>query len=357
MSASSATALSEGHDELLGRVQELQAKLDSAGDPATRELAEELVSAVVQMYGAGLERIVELVARRGRGGQAPRADARRGGAGGGAPVDPRPAPGATAGAGAGRARAGTPLHGIPRRQRRAARAGGGRRADRPTRQLLELRCLDRHARVRDQAGARGGGPRSGGSRGRGRGGRFHRCSHRPLTPVGRRRLGTRVAACRRHRAADGVVGLSCAAGRCDKRRGKRSPRSGEGHRVGRRGAVRPLQDDGPRGPPPPAESGRAQDRVRVRELLGTALRRCRVPPDRRADAVASGARATRGGVGQLSDSDRTRVPHGARAPPAASSPCTQVLVARPRASCTSPRGAGWSSSIRSWPISSPTSRR
>jgi Fe-S cluster biogenesis protein NfuA/nitrite reductase/ring-hydroxylating ferredoxin subunit len=54
----SATALSEGHDELLLRVQELQAKLDSAGDPATRDLAEELVSAVVQMYGAGLERIV-----------------------------------------------------------------------------------------------------------------------------------------------------------------------------------------------------------------------------------------------------------------------------------------------------------
>lgn len=54
----SATALSEGPDELLLRVQELQAKLDSAGDPATRDLAEELVSAVVQMYGAGLERIV-----------------------------------------------------------------------------------------------------------------------------------------------------------------------------------------------------------------------------------------------------------------------------------------------------------
>jgi Fe-S cluster biogenesis protein NfuA/nitrite reductase/ring-hydroxylating ferredoxin subunit len=54
----SATALSEGSDGLLLRVQELQARLDTDGDPATRDLAEELVSAVVQMYGAGLERIV-----------------------------------------------------------------------------------------------------------------------------------------------------------------------------------------------------------------------------------------------------------------------------------------------------------
>ena len=69
MSSSSATALSEGHDELLGRVQELQAKLDSAGDPATRELAEELVSAVVQMYGAGLERVVGLLLAAGEEGR------------------------------------------------------------------------------------------------------------------------------------------------------------------------------------------------------------------------------------------------------------------------------------------------
>jgi Fe-S cluster biogenesis protein NfuA/nitrite reductase/ring-hydroxylating ferredoxin subunit len=54
----SATAQRAGQDELLLRVQDLQAKLDSDGDPATRELSDELVSAVVQMYGAGLERIV-----------------------------------------------------------------------------------------------------------------------------------------------------------------------------------------------------------------------------------------------------------------------------------------------------------
>jgi Fe-S cluster biogenesis protein NfuA len=62
-------ALGEGHDQLLLRVQELQEQLDSAGDPATRELAEELVSAVVQMYGAGLERIVDSLLAAGEEGR------------------------------------------------------------------------------------------------------------------------------------------------------------------------------------------------------------------------------------------------------------------------------------------------
>ncbi len=49
-------------DELVGRVQELQERLESGGDPQTRAIADELLSAVVRMYGAGLERIVEVVA-------------------------------------------------------------------------------------------------------------------------------------------------------------------------------------------------------------------------------------------------------------------------------------------------------
>jgi Fe-S cluster biogenesis protein NfuA/nitrite reductase/ring-hydroxylating ferredoxin subunit len=65
----SATASGEGHDEQLLRVQELQARLDSAGDPATREVAEELVSAVVQLYGAGLERIVGSLIEAGEEGE------------------------------------------------------------------------------------------------------------------------------------------------------------------------------------------------------------------------------------------------------------------------------------------------
>jgi Fe-S cluster biogenesis protein NfuA/nitrite reductase/ring-hydroxylating ferredoxin subunit len=65
----SPATLSEAHDALLLRVQELQAKLDAAGDPATRDLAEELVSAVVQMYGAGLERIVGSLLDAGEEGE------------------------------------------------------------------------------------------------------------------------------------------------------------------------------------------------------------------------------------------------------------------------------------------------
>ena len=48
----------EAPDDLVGRVQDLQARLEAAGDPATRAAADELVSAVVQMYGAGLEQIM-----------------------------------------------------------------------------------------------------------------------------------------------------------------------------------------------------------------------------------------------------------------------------------------------------------
>ena len=48
----------DGPDQLLGRVQELQDELGSAGDAATRAIAEELVSSIVQLYGVGLERIV-----------------------------------------------------------------------------------------------------------------------------------------------------------------------------------------------------------------------------------------------------------------------------------------------------------
>jgi Fe-S cluster biogenesis protein NfuA/nitrite reductase/ring-hydroxylating ferredoxin subunit len=49
--------VSEGPERLFERVQELQDRLDDCSDVAVRELADELVSAVVAMYGAGLERI------------------------------------------------------------------------------------------------------------------------------------------------------------------------------------------------------------------------------------------------------------------------------------------------------------
>ena len=48
-------------EQLIARVQELTGRLEDLEDGECRELAEELTGAVVQMYGAGLERIVELI--------------------------------------------------------------------------------------------------------------------------------------------------------------------------------------------------------------------------------------------------------------------------------------------------------
>ena len=48
-------------EQLIARVQELTGRLEDLEDGSCRELAEELTGAVVQMYGAGLERIIELI--------------------------------------------------------------------------------------------------------------------------------------------------------------------------------------------------------------------------------------------------------------------------------------------------------
>jgi Fe-S cluster biogenesis protein NfuA/nitrite reductase/ring-hydroxylating ferredoxin subunit len=49
----------EADEAILAHVQELQERLESAGDPVARALPEELTAALVQMYGIGLERIVD----------------------------------------------------------------------------------------------------------------------------------------------------------------------------------------------------------------------------------------------------------------------------------------------------------
>ncbi len=54
---------------LIDRVQELSARLESLPEGGARTVAEELVAAVVQMYGAGLERIVSAVAEAGPAGE------------------------------------------------------------------------------------------------------------------------------------------------------------------------------------------------------------------------------------------------------------------------------------------------
>jgi len=53
---------------LFERVQVLQTQLDEAPDSPLRELADELVSAVIQLYGEGLARIVETLLESGEGG-------------------------------------------------------------------------------------------------------------------------------------------------------------------------------------------------------------------------------------------------------------------------------------------------
>ncbi len=59
----------EGVQELLDRVQDLQARLESSGDSPVRGVADALVSAVVQMYGAGLERILAALFEAGPEGE------------------------------------------------------------------------------------------------------------------------------------------------------------------------------------------------------------------------------------------------------------------------------------------------
>jgi Fe-S cluster biogenesis protein NfuA len=47
--------------ELLGRVQELSERVEQLADPRARELAQDLVSAVITMYGDGLMRMMSIV--------------------------------------------------------------------------------------------------------------------------------------------------------------------------------------------------------------------------------------------------------------------------------------------------------
>jgi len=52
-------------DELIARVQELTAQLEEVQDFQARAVADELVSSIVQLYGAGLEHIVEALEEPG----------------------------------------------------------------------------------------------------------------------------------------------------------------------------------------------------------------------------------------------------------------------------------------------------
>jgi Fe-S cluster biogenesis protein NfuA/nitrite reductase/ring-hydroxylating ferredoxin subunit len=64
-----AAATDRAGEDLLLRVQDLQARLEDMGESEASVLAEELVSAVVQLYGAGLERIVVALRAAGEEGE------------------------------------------------------------------------------------------------------------------------------------------------------------------------------------------------------------------------------------------------------------------------------------------------
>jgi Fe-S cluster biogenesis protein NfuA/nitrite reductase/ring-hydroxylating ferredoxin subunit len=69
MGTASPAAGTERQEVLLARVQELQEALEAAGNPPPPELLEELLGSVVQMYGAGLERILQALHEAGEEGQ------------------------------------------------------------------------------------------------------------------------------------------------------------------------------------------------------------------------------------------------------------------------------------------------
>ncbi len=55
-----ATGSAAGTEQLLARVQELQADLDACAPGPARELAEQLVGTIVSLYGEGLQRLLEV---------------------------------------------------------------------------------------------------------------------------------------------------------------------------------------------------------------------------------------------------------------------------------------------------------
>jgi Fe-S cluster biogenesis protein NfuA/nitrite reductase/ring-hydroxylating ferredoxin subunit len=59
----------ERPDDLVARVQDLQSALDGAGESPARAIADQLVASLVQMYGDGLERILDILFEAGEEGE------------------------------------------------------------------------------------------------------------------------------------------------------------------------------------------------------------------------------------------------------------------------------------------------
>jgi hypothetical protein len=55
--------------ERVARIEGLVKKLENGADPASRSTARELIQSLMELHGAGLERILEIVATSGDAGQ------------------------------------------------------------------------------------------------------------------------------------------------------------------------------------------------------------------------------------------------------------------------------------------------
>ena len=181
--------------ERVARVEALLDEVEALADPAARDTALELVQALLDLYGEGLDRIVDHVAAGDDG--APRARARGRRAGVAPAAAARPASGAGRGPRARGAGRGPPLPRVARRQRRAAGGRGGRRAAAAAGQLQRLPVVGDDAEARDRGGdpqgrarrGRGGGRRRAGPARRGRG-----CCRSSVLPARPHRAGGPVVA-------------------------------------------------------------------------------------------------------------------------------------------------------------------
>ena len=221
---------SRSPEELVDRVQQLTGELErTSATPRRRALAEELVGAVIELYGEGLERIFAAI---GDSGEAEALGERLAGDGVVASLmlihDLYP--GAARRARRRGARPRAPVHGVARRQRRAARDRGRDRAHPARGQLRGLPGVVLDARAGDQVGARRGRARPRGPRGRGGGRRD------PVPPRGRTRSSCLWSRWRRASPSappawfelDGVAGIGedrAGAGSRSRARGWSSPGS------------------------------------------------------------------------------------------------------------------------------------
>jgi hypothetical protein len=60
-------SVTQEFQDRMARIEGLVRKLENSGDPATRSSIKELIQYLMELHGAGLERILEIVADRGDG--------------------------------------------------------------------------------------------------------------------------------------------------------------------------------------------------------------------------------------------------------------------------------------------------